>query len=413
MQPFRFSRLLIATAALFSAIAATAQPTLAEVFVLKSGGRIEGEVLNPNRERGQPYQVRTEEGVKLALADATVARVIVKTDVDKQYEALLPKLENTAEAQWAMSEWCKEAGLTEQRKRHLQAVIALDPNHAEARKALGYQRRGTRWLTPEEFMQSVGFVRYKGAWRTRQEVEIASRQVQQELNAKKLRKDIFMWLEQVASNGRLRDAADKNLTALEDPAAAPALAEIIGDDQQPLAARKRCLEILSRLPPGMATGTMVRVAMNDADASIREACLDELKRQGPATVVPAFVLELKSKDNKRVNRAADCLAALGDPSATLPLISALVTEHRFQVVQGSNPGSIGGTFSPNGSPGAGGMSMGGKPQYIKKQLQNSGVLGALMTIHPTAQNNQYDIEAWRAWYTKTQTTVSIDLRRTP
>src|SRR5262245_55089223 len=168
-----------------------------EVFVLKSGGRIEGEHLNRNRQPGQPYHVLTLDGVKLALADNAVLRMIVKTGLDEQYEALLRNLANTPEAQWNIAEWCKEAGLAEQRKRHFQAVINLDPNHAEARKALGYQRYGSRWLTQEEHMQSQGYMRYKGAWRLKQEIEIESREQSDELATKKLRKDIRMWLEQV------------------------------------------------------------------------------------------------------------------------------------------------------------------------------------------------------------------------
>ena len=211
--------------------------TSAEVFLLKSGGRIEGEQLNPHRERGQPYQLRTEGGVRLALADNAVARVIVKSELDKQYEALATKLENTVEAHWNMAEWCKEASLPEQRKRHLQAIIALNPNHEDARKALGYQRFGSRWLTQDEHMQKLGYVKYKGAWRLKQEIEIASRQEQQELAVKKLRKDVRLWLEQVASGGRLAEAANRSLNALNDPAAAPALSEILGDSQQPRAVR--------------------------------------------------------------------------------------------------------------------------------------------------------------------------------
>src|SRR4051794_21854463 len=144
---------------ILSSVALALPSAHAEVFVLKSGGRIEGQILNPNRERGQPWQLKTDEGVKLALAEGAVSRVIAKTDLDKQYEAQLPKLENTVEAQWAMAEWCREAGLLEQRKRHLQAVLALDPNHAEARRTRGYQKHGSRWLTQDEFMQSVGYVR--------------------------------------------------------------------------------------------------------------------------------------------------------------------------------------------------------------------------------------------------------------
>jgi len=382
----------------------------AEVFVLKTGGQIEGQQLNPNRERGQPYQLRTDGGVKLSLADSAVLRVIVKTDLDKQYEAFLLKLENTVESQWNMAEWCKEVGLVEQRKRHLAAVIALDPNHAEARRALGYQRFGSRWLTQDEHMQSLGYARYKGAWRLKQEIEIDSRKSQQELAIKKLRKDIRLWFEQVAIGGRLADFASRNLTAIDQPEAAPALAEVLADTQQPRSLRMRALEMLSKLPPGLASATLVRIAMNDADENLRDACLDELKRQGSQYVLSDFLLELKSKDNSRVNRAAECLERLGNKDATLPLINALVTEHKYVQQQGGPPGSMSTTFSPNGGPG-GGMAMGSKAKIVTERVKNPSVRSALMTLHPTATNNQYDIPAWRDWYSKAQTTSTIDLRR--
>jgi hypothetical protein len=382
-----------------------------EVFILKSGGRIEGELLNTDRQRGQPYQVRTEDGVRLALAEAAVQRVIVKTDVDKQYEALLPTLANTVESQWGMAEWCKEAGLTEQRKKHLQAVVALDPDHAEARKALGYQRYGKSWLTPEEHMQSIGYIRYKGTWRLRQEIEIDSRETQYELAVKKFRKDIRLWLDQVTNGGRRADEAERNLNAIVEPEAAPALTEIVGDPQWSKQVRQRCLAILAKLPPRLATATLFKVAMTDPDPSLQDGCIEELKRQGTHSVLPLFLAELKSKDNGRVNRAADCLGRLGDKSATLPLINALITEHKFLIQQGNAPpGGMSATFSPNGGPGAGGMAMGGKPQLIKQQLKNSAVRNALTMLHP-GTNFQYDMDAWRKWYVQSQTTSAVDLRR--
>jgi len=112
-----------------------------------------------------------------------------------------------------------------------------------------------------------------------------------------------------------------------------------------------------------------------------------------------------------VNRAGDCLARLGDKDATLPLINALVTQHQFVIQQGGPPGSMTNTFSPSGQSGAGGMSMGNSSKVIKKQLQNSGVRGALVTMYPDAGNLQYDIDAWRAWYSQTQTSSNVNLRR--
>lgn len=374
----------------------------AEIFILKSGGRIEGEHLNPNRERGQPYYLRTESGVRMALADGAVARVIVKSELDKQYEAQAARLENTVEAHWNMAEWCKEVGLSDQRKRHLQAVISLEPNHEDARKALGYQRFGSQWLTQDEHMQSLGYTKYKGAWRLRQEIEIASRQEQQDLAVKKLRKDVRLWFDQVASGGRLADAANRSLNTLNDPAAAPALAEILGDAQQPREVRKRCLEILSKLPTNAAIPTLCNVAMSDSEGSLQDGCLDLLKEQGLHIAVPFFINELKSKNNARINRAGECLGRLGDKSATLPLINALVTEHRETVSVGGGAGSI--------SAGPGGFSTGKSAMVIKKRLENSGVRSALSMLYPGV-NFSYNIDEWRAWYVKTQTNSTIDLRR--
>jgi len=388
------------------AVALAAARLPAEVFLLKSGGRIEAEQLNRERERGQPYQLKAADGVRLALAESAVLRVIVKSDLDKQYEALVEKLDNSVASHWNIAEWCLEVGLTEQRKRHLAAIIALEPNHEEARKALGYQRFGTRWLTQEERMQTLGYVKYKGAWRIKQEIEILNRQEQEELATKKLRKDIRLWLDQVASGGRLADQANRSLNAIQEPAAAPALAEVLGDPSQPPATRKRCLSILTKLPTTAATPTLVRVAQSDPDSNLQDACLDLLKQQGPHLVVSYFVRELHNKDNAALNHAADCLARLGDKSATLALINALVTEQKFQVSAGGGPGSINTAFGSGG----GTFSSGKTAMVQKKLLENSSVRSALTSMYPGVNYN-YDIGAWRAWYVKTQTTSDVNLRR--
>ena len=224
--------------------------------MLKSGGRLEGELLNADRAAGQPYLLRTEEGVRLALPEGGVQRVIIKTDLDKQYEALAAeKSANTETGQWALAEWCREAGMLDERKRHLAAVIARILSHAEARKALGYQKFGSRWLTQDEYMQSQGYQRYKGSWRLKQEVEIESRERQNELASKQWRKDIRRWFEQLVAGGRHADTAARELAKVDDPLATPALAEILADGKESRAIRKQCLEMLAKLPPGLATGS--------------------------------------------------------------------------------------------------------------------------------------------------------------
>jgi hypothetical protein len=151
--------------------------------------------------------------------------------------------------------------------------------------------------------------------------------------------------------------------------------------------------------------------MDDRDADVRDRCLDELRRDASSTALSAFLRELKSKDNRRVNRAAICLERLGMPEATLPLIDALVTEHQFIIGSGSSGGGTPLSFSAGGPGGGlGGLSMGGRPKRVKKNLENKTVLAALTHLHQGI-NFHYDVEAWRNWYIETHTSTNVDLRR--
>ena len=103
-------------------------------------------------------------------------------------------------------------------------------------------------------------------------------------------------------------------------------------------------------------------------------------------MVSYFVRELRNKDNAALNHAADCLARLGDKGATLALINALVTEHKFQVSAGGGPGSINTAFGSGG----GTFSSGKTAMVQKKLLENSSVRSALTSMYPGVNYN-YDI----------------------
>ena len=204
-----------------------------EVFLLKSGGRLEAEHLNAQRKPADPYLIRMESGVRMALAPSLVARVVVKTDVQKQYDELAAAVANTAEGHWQMAEWCKEAGLLEERKRHLLQVVSLAPEHEEARAALGYLRVGSSWMTQEEFFTSRGYVRSGGAWKLPQHIELEAAERDNELTIKALRRDITKWVEQVVERKSNAEDARRKLQNIRDPRAAKALTEVLANDGQP------------------------------------------------------------------------------------------------------------------------------------------------------------------------------------
>jgi hypothetical protein len=312
-----------------------------------------------------------------------------------------------------MAEWCKEAGLSEQRRQQLEAILTFDPDHAQARAALGYSKYGSQWMTPEEFMRGQGYVRANGGWRSRQEVELESLKRQQELAQKDWRRKLKIWFDQL--DGRRSADALANIRAIRDPLAAPALADFLQDQSTPRPIRMLCLECLAELPPGLADGTLIEMSLREADANLRDRCLDELKRSGSRIALARYTRELNSKDNRIVNRAALCLQRMGNPEVTLPLINALITQHKFIVQQGQPPGSMGATFGGGSSGtgdggGLGGLSMGGKPKLIKADLRNETVLAALASLNPGV-NFGYDQGAWKRWYVETHTTVDANLRR--
>jgi len=379
----------------------------AEIFFLRTGGRVEGQWLNPQRAQADDYVLRTLAGVQLALAGPQVQRVLATSDVQKQYEDLLHKSPATVAGHLQMAQWCRDAGLNSQRKVHLEEVIKLEPDHEEARLALGYGRFANGgWLKPDEYMLRQGYVKSGGQWKLPQEIEIEARAREFEVADKQWRKQIKIWLGNLDSKKYGADAI-QGLQGIRDPNAASAVADALADKTNTKAVRLMFLDVLGKLPPGLAVDTLIQLSLHDEDENLRERCLAEIKRQNPHRAIPVYIRELKSKENKTVRRAAIGLHVMGATSATQALIDALVTTHK-KVVQG-NPGQMTASLGSD-TGGMGGMSMGQKTQVFKSDIPNEEVLSALASLHPGV-NFTYDKDAWRRWFMSSKTTISADLRR--
>lgn len=406
----RFSSAAVALAAGFVLSCALSQRALAEIVLLKSGARVEGEILNPTRGEGELLEVIPVEGLKLLLAPTQVKGVLVQSKVLKEYETAVLGMADTLEAHLAMSQWCLDAGLTDQRKYHLGQVIKHDPNHEAARAALGYSKIGSSWMTQNEYMRRQGYILSGGAYRLPQEIELGKRARQWELDTKAWRKNIRMWFSWLAGKGKGAEQALENLRGIRDEAAAPALAEALADPHLPRYLRLLCLDVLTRFPPNYYTSTLIRVAMADPDQEMSEKCLDVLREQRSQQALATFVKGLKAKSNVVVNRSAQCLQGLGDPAATVPLIDALVTSHKFIVASGAPGGMAAGFGGADGDGGLGGLSMGPKTKIISRNLENQSVLSALTNLH---QGINYDFNEaqWKAWYIQSHTSSDVNLRR--
>jgi hypothetical protein len=398
-------RLLISMLVVATLVGGLTTRAQAEVFLLRSGGRVEGEWLNPQRGGTEDYLLRTLAGVQLSLSGPQVQRVLATSDVQKQYEELLHKAPTTVAGHWTMAQWCRDANLAAQRKFHLEEIIKLDTNHEEARLALGYGKFATGgWMTPDEYMLRQGYVKSRGQWKLPQEIEIDAREHEFEIADKEWRKKIKMWLDNVKrDNKRAGDSLDA-IQSIRDPSAASAIADALEDKdgEIPMHLRRMFLEVLGNLPPGSAIDTLISLSLKDNDEPMRERCLAEIKRQAPHRAVPVYIKALSSKDNVQVKRGAVGLLVMGAESATQALIDALTTSHKFEI-QPANPGQM----SVNGS---GGMTMGQKKVIKVVEINNDEVLSALTSLHQGV-NFGFDKAAWRRWFMQSKTSATADLRR--
>ena len=378
---------------------------VAEVFVLTTGGRVSGQLLNPNESPRKKFIIKTSSGGQVTLARSQVRQVLHSRPAEIEYERIRPSFPDTVKGQWALAEWCQAERLTIQRKTHLKRVVDLDPNHIDARKALGYSQIDGKWQTQEGVMIARGYRRYQGRWRTPQEIELLETRRKVELAQKEWAQKIKRW------RGWLDDGrapvGQKNILAVKDPHAVAALARNLQNDRV-AEARIIYIEALANIGTAQAIQVLALCSIEDPNEEVRLTCLDYLEKKKDPGVVAYYVGKLRSKDNRVVNLAAEGLGRMKAPSAIAPLIHALVTEHKYKISSG-NAGATSATFPTGNTPGGGGLALNQGPKIVNYQHNNQKVLDALVAL--TGQHFSFNQEAWYHWLSAQKQHVELDARR--
>ncbi len=393
-----------ALAALAVVLASTSR---ADIFILHNEGQVRGELVNRDESPREKYVIKTASGGRVTLEAAQVKEVKRQSSAETRYDQLRAKVPDTVEGQWKLAEWCRENRLSKHRKTHLERIIELDPNHADARHALGYSQVQGRWTTQDELMKENGYVRYAGKWMLPQEVEILEQTRKEALAQKDWGAKLKRWSGWLNTDKAAQ--AEENIKAIDDPFAAKALARQLENDTR-RNVRLMYVEALGRINAGAGLDALVTASLHDADEEIRIAALDQIVTRQYKPAVAKYVQALKHKDNGIVNRAAACLAQLKDPASVGPLIDALVTTHTFHIQKGQ-PGQTSATFGTGPGGGGGGFSFGGGGVEVQKQkIENRAVLQALTSMtSPT--NFEFDVRAWKYWFAAQKKPQTLDARR--
>lgn len=134
---------------------------------LRNGTKLRGAV----REDGSRVTVQMDIG-SVTLDRAQVLKVVKeRSPIEEHAERFRAIRPGDAEAWFRLGAWARENDLPTKAREAFEKAVAVDPDHAGARRQLGYRRHQGRWMTEEEHMAALGFVRHGGEWLRRETVE--------------------------------------------------------------------------------------------------------------------------------------------------------------------------------------------------------------------------------------------------
>ncbi len=411
-----------ATAALLAGSGVSVE---ADLLRLHNGGEVRG-TLRPGHTRDARLTIDTLTGGVVVIDREEVQFTTVRRPEIEHYERKARTVAPTIAAHWELAEWCRENRLASQREEQLEQVLLLDPDHAEARRAMGQVYDRGQWVTREEQLLARGYILYNGKYYTAQELELIEQNDVERGEEKEWYTRLSVWVKWVAgSNDRQRQQGLAALRKVNDPTAVRGLTAHMAEHSQP-AVRRLMVDILATIPGEKPVRPLVDRSLFDGDAAIRYAALQAISPDQQAAAVAAYVTALRHSDNRVVNRAGHALGELRDPRTVPALIDALVTQHSFPVKvpvknnitltrgpQGatfSDPRQISQYLPPDIELAlrAGQLPFGVKVNappptvtswrtyQVQAPLQNVAVLTALKSL--TDQDFGYDERIWKLWW---------------
>jgi hypothetical protein len=319
----------------------------ADLVKLNNGGELRGKIVSSadNKER---IRLETMTGAVVVVEKTQVQFVTNRSLAIEEYETQSKQIEDTVDAHWELSEWCRQKGLTKQREAQLIRVTELAPDHDKAQSILGRVWHQGAWIDRDELMKSQGYVKYKNKYITPQELEVIENTAEELDREKGWFQKVRLWhgwLDGQHENRRAQ--ALSNLKGIDDPNAAPAVIKFLAADVR-VPVRELGIAILVKISGTKAVAGLVKLALFDESTDIRSAALEGIGRPHYERAQKAFITALKNDSNLVVCRAATALGQIGDTNAVGPLIEALMTAHVYQVpVDG--PGNQTYSFATDGS----------------------------------------------------------------
>lgn len=302
----------------------------ADLIRLRNGGELRGK-LRPGHTRDAEVTMDTLTGGVVVVARKEVAFTTMRSLESEEYEVRAKQVPHTVAGHWELAEWCRQNRLRNQRIEQLELLLLLDPDHAEARRALGHVQDRGEWLTREELMARRGYTLYQGRWVTQQELDLLEKSDAERTAEREWFSKVLAWVRWAGgTNERQRQQGVAALQEIRDPAAVAALTTHMAEHES-AAVRSLFVQVLGNIPGPRSARPLAERSLFDSNALVRKAALDALRPDQYPAAVNVYLAGLLNNDNAVVNRAAAALARVGDPRVAPALFEALVTTHRYEV----------------------------------------------------------------------------------
>jgi hypothetical protein len=296
----------------------------ADVVTTKEGLVLEG----PTTRAGTEIVVATEAGDVRLPADA-VASWKQGEGPREAARRMLAALPADAAARYRLAASLDAQGLADLARAAYEAVLVVEADHPAARRALGHERDGARWVPAAEARRRSGLVLYEGRWLLPAELDRIAKSGQRRVEVRATDLARAMRTAATASGTLARAAATQVAAASPEARLATATGLLVHSDAR---VRARAASELGRLGDESALRPLWAVAARDREEGVRRAAVDSLASFGRADVAIPLVRALGSEHPSIVAHAAQALGWLGDRHAVAHIVRR-VTSH------GSSPGS--------------------------------------------------------------------------
>ncbi|HEX5139116.1 MAG TPA: hypothetical protein VFY93_19260 [Planctomycetota bacterium] len=160
-------------AALLLVLLASATASADDVY-LKDGGMLSGEVIAG----GDQYTV-VDRDRKYVIEGEKVARVVKKACLMDEYRDRLSRVSKTDAVElYEFARWLDEHEWPSRAQVVYEQVIRIDPDHREARRALGYKLYEGEWLSASEIRRRDGLVEFEGHWYTPHDLAALKKEIE-------------------------------------------------------------------------------------------------------------------------------------------------------------------------------------------------------------------------------------------